>query len=134
MKRTHTRDELPTRTGLTLLEVLVSLAILGGALTAIGRLTSNGVTAALRCEHDTDAALRCRSQLDLLLAGTAPIRDVSWQAFADDPQWRWSATLSPAADRQLATLTVAVERTGSKPTHFQLTQFIRQSRLKARPR
>lgn len=133
MKRISTRYEQPTRTGLTLLEVLVSLAILGGALTAIGRLASNGVTAALRCQHDTDATLRCRSQLDLLLAGTAPIRDVPWQAFADDPQWRWSATLLPAADRQLVTLTVAVERTGTKPTNFQLTQFIRQSRLKVRP-
>lgn len=134
MRGVRTRNKTSHRAGLTLLEVLVSLAILGGALTAIGRLTSNGATAALRCEQQTDAALRCRSQLDLLLAGTAPIRDIAWQAFADDPQWRWSATLSPASERQLATLTVAVERIGSKPTRFQLTQFIRQSRLKARLR
>lgn len=131
MRRTITLREKPTCTGLTLLEVLVSLAILGGALTAIGRLTSNGVTAAMRCELDTEAVIRCRSQLDVLLAESTPIRDVSWQAFADNPRWRWRAILSPAADRQLLLFTIAVERIDSKQVRFELTQLIRQSRSKA---
>lgn len=137
MRRRTLRHCWPTlqrheRVGLTLLEVLISLAILGAALTAIGQITSNGVTAGLRCEQETEAAWRCQSQVDLLLAGTEPIREVRSQLLADDRRWQWSATIAPAMDQSLVTLTVVVERVGSTQVRYELTRLIRRSRMEAR--
>lgn len=117
----------PTRRGLTLLEVLLSVAILGLALAVIGNLTGGGVRAALRCEHDAEAATRCQSQLDLLLAGAAPLRDSRWQPCEDDARWEWSVSIEPGVTPSVAKVTVAVRPVNG--TEFALTQLVRRSRL-----
>ena len=117
----------PTRRGLTLLEVLLSVAILGLALAVIGNLTGGGVRAALRCEHDAEAATRCQSQLDLLLAGAAPLRDSRWQPCEDDARWEWSVSIEPGVTPTVAKVTVAVRPVNG--TEFALTQLVRRSRL-----
>lgn len=115
------------RHGLTLLEVLLSVAILGLALAVIGNLTGGGVRAALRCEHDAEAATRCQSQLDLLLAGATPLRESRWQPCEDDPRWECSVSVEPSITPSVAQITVAVRNVNG--AEFALTQFVRLSRL-----
>lgn len=115
------------RRGLTLLEVLLSVAILGLALAVIGNLTGGGVRAALRCEHDAEAATRCQSQLDLLLAGATPLRESRWQPCEDDARWEWSVSIEPSVTPTVAQVTVAVRPVNE--TEFALTQLVRRSRL-----
>ena len=89
----HSVPKAPSRSdrrGITLLEVLLSAVILAMSLAALGQLVSNGVTAGLRSERQTEAAVRCQSKLDELLAGVEPLRAVSAVPCVDDPRWLWS--------------------------------------------
>jgi general secretion pathway protein I len=104
------------RAGLTLLEVLLSIAILGGAVAAIGPLTSNALRAAVRADAETDAAVRCQSQLDALLAGSLPLQSTPPTVCADDAQWSWSAELVPHTEPRLMVLTVTVQRSDADRT------------------
>lgn len=99
-----------TRGGLTLLEVLVSLAILGGVVAAIGPLTSNALRAAVRAEGETEAAVRCQSQLDAILSGVLPMQATAPTVWPDDPRWSWSVDLVPHSTPMLSLLTVIVQR------------------------
>lgn len=120
--------------GVTLLEVLLALAILGAALAAIATLTNNAINAAQRCEEDTAAAIQCQSQLDRLLASTAPIQETQWRPIDTNEQWLWSAHLSPAPVNGLMVLTVSVKPLGASTRSFELVQQIRRSRLERSPR
>src|SRR5437870_2602155 len=77
------------RAGTTLLEALLSVLILGLALAAIGQMVSRGVQASVRCELESEAALRCQTKLDEVLSGVEPLRDVHKVPFNDDAQWQW---------------------------------------------
>lgn len=103
-------DRSPQRVGLTLLEVLVSIAILGAAIAAIGPLTSNALRAAVRAEVETEAAVRAQSQLDALLSGVIPAQVTPPTVCDDDPRWSWSVDLAPHADPRLSVMTVTVQR------------------------
>lgn len=78
------------RRGISLLEVLLSIVILGGAWSAISQLMTNGMMLGLRSQHDSEAALRCRSRMQELITGIVPVRPAERVPFADDPMWVWS--------------------------------------------
>jgi Tfp pilus assembly protein PilV len=82
------------RRGITLLEVVVSLAIFLFSLTAITQLvifsSDNIVQANLR----TQAGLLCQSKLNEFLAGTMSF-DSSSGTFDVDPGWQWSVDCTP---------------------------------------
>ena len=83
------------RRGMTLYEVVLSLAIFVGALTALGPLASTGTRAAVSARLETQAVLRCESKLAEVLAGIEPLQAVSDAAFADEaPGWSWGLTVS----------------------------------------
>ncbi len=96
------------RSGLTLFEVLLSLAILAASLAAIGQLISNGVRGAVKSHLKTEAIIRCQSQMAELMAMSEPMPNVSEQPFADDPKWTWSVTSSETDAEGLASLVVTV--------------------------
>ena len=98
------------RAGLSLFEVLLSLAIFLGALAAISQLISNGTEGALRARLESEAILRCESKVAEIVAGAEAFSTVSQASFADDPNWSWSATLNPQSATDLYELDVKVSR------------------------
>jgi prepilin-type N-terminal cleavage/methylation domain-containing protein len=101
------------RHGLSLVEVLVAVVILGAGLTAATGLLARGAALAARIETDSEAASRCQSRMELLLSGGARMRSSGWTIFADDENWEWAASLSPSTTSGLSLLTVAVRRVES---------------------
>ena len=117
-----------TRAGLTLLEVLISLAIFLGALTALSQLIGIGSRAAVQAQLRTQAILKCQSKLAEVLAGAQPLESVSRAAFEDEENWKWSLDVQPGAYENMLQLTVSVLYSGageSVTTSYQLTRQIR---------
>jgi type II secretion system protein I len=114
--------------GLTLFEVLLSLAIFVMAMAAIGQLVSNGMRGAVRARLETQAVLRCESKLAEVLAGIEPLQAVSSTTFPDDPNWNWSLSIAAGPTEDLLDLEVLVEHpasTGAGQVSFALRRLMR---------
>ncbi len=126
----RTTDPRAARHGLTLLEILLASAILATALTVLAQQNSTGVQAALRSHLETDAAILCQSQLNLLLNGKARSLPITDQAIEDAPRWRFSATMTEAPVEDSFWLTVQVHQPGPHESisRFALVRLIRSDR------
>ncbi len=117
------------RTGLTLLEVLISLAIFLGALAAISQLIGIGSRAAVQAQLRTQAMIKCQSKLAEVIAGVQPMETVSLAAFEDDNEnWKWSLNVEPGTYETLLKLTVTVQYSGKSETvatRYQITRQVR---------
>lgn len=123
----HTSSK--NRSGLTLLEVLISLSIFLGALAAISQLIGIGSRAALQAQLRTQAMIKCQSKLAEVLAGVQPMESVSLAAIDDDNEnWKWSLNVEPGTYETLLKLTVSVQYSGASETvgtSYQLTRQVR---------
>lgn len=136
-----TRDARPLNApgGFTLLEILVSLAILGLALTATSQLVTRGVQSGLRQDAESTAALLCRSKLDEVLAGSEPLRPVTDARLTNQPDWRWSLEILPLTSDELQLVTITFERTPApampgQSNRYSLARAVRPASLASRPR
>ncbi|MFK7777319.1 MAG: prepilin-type N-terminal cleavage/methylation domain-containing protein [Gimesia sp.] len=117
------------RSGLTLLEVLISLSIFLGALAAISQLISTGSRAALQAQMRTQAIIKCQSKLAEVLAGVQPMESVSLATFDEDnDNWKWSLNVEPGDYENVLKLMVTVQYTGESETIFSSYQLMRQVR------
>lgn len=117
----------------SLLEVLLSLAILGVAMTIIGQLVGTAGRAAARAELQSEALLRCETKLAERVAAIrgeqSPPRDLEESPFDDDPRWRWSMQCAPTETDRLWRLQVMVWRMSDSAqgqTDFQLSRYVYQ--------
>lgn len=95
--------------GLTLLEILLSTAILLGSLTAIMQVLNVGHNSRLSAVLNAEGVLRCESMMGELLAGVRPLASSSVEAFDDNPNWMWSASISDQGSTSLLRVEVVVE-------------------------
>ncbi|WP_417384607.1 type IV pilus modification PilV family protein [Gimesia sp.] len=120
---------ISSRAGLTLLEVLISLSIFLGALTALSQLIGIGSRAAVQTQLKTQAIFRCQSILAEVLAGARPMESVAMAAFDDDNEyWKWSLNVEPGDYDNMLRLTVLVQYIGDSETVSTSYQLIRQVR------
>ncbi len=82
------------RAGLSLLEVLLALAILGGSLAAIGELMRIGARSAAASRDQTTAQILAETVMSQIGAGLIPPEAVT-SAQVDDPlyQYEWSYSI-----------------------------------------
>lgn len=106
------RRGMRRRSGLTLIEILLASVILAGALAALSQQNATGVEAALRSQLETEAAVKCQSKLNRLLAEGLPAADATNQAIEGDERWRWSAKVGSSDYVGLKWLTVTVHQNG----------------------
>ncbi len=99
---------MTARPGLTLFEVVLALAILLVALTALSQLVSTGRRAAIQSRLQTEATLLCESKLAAVLANAEPWQPVNDMPFELDPNWNWSLQVQPGPDPDLLQLEVTV--------------------------
>lgn len=117
-----------SRRGLTLFEVLMSLVIFVGAMSAVGQLIHNGSRGALQSRLHLEATIHCEAKLSEVIAGAIPLQSVTDQAFPDDASWSWSLVVAPASLPNLTSITVKVERTASNSmgrVKYSLTRLLR---------
>jgi general secretion pathway protein I len=107
------RPRRDDRRGLSLLEVMLSLAIFLVAMTGVSQLIANGVRASLRAKLETEAILRCESKLAEIVTGAETFQSVSEAPFPEDPAWVWTSTIVPRDNDVLYEIEVLVERKGA---------------------
>lgn len=128
------RSSFRHRHGLTLLEVLVSVAIFLGSLTAIMQLLNTGQQAEVSARLQSEAVLRCDSKMAEIVAGIEKPVSSSDGTFLDDEpgNWKWSVDVSSGTATSLLKITVTVEHSpdGKNPNAaFTLTRYMRDPQL-----
>jgi type II secretion system protein I len=120
------------RSGLTLLEVLVSTAIFLGAMTAIMQIMSLGRDSRLSAQLDAEAAVRCEARLAEMVAGVEPLNSVSNERFPDNENWQATVDIQDTGSDSLLKVTVTVQHVPgeSNPNaSFTLTRLMRDPQL-----
>lgn len=115
------------RRGLSLLEVILAIAILGGALTVIGELIRLGTISASRAEHLSKAQLLADSRMAELAAGVLPLDAVSDSPCEEAPEWTYSVEVSDAERLGLLLIVVTVQQDSAlttKPLSLQLSRWM----------
>lgn len=121
-----------TRTGLTLLEMVLALALFVTAITVLAQVAWNGQRAAVQARLRTEAAFRCETVMAEVLAGAVPLQSQQGIPFSDDPKWTWGVQIAPGKYPELLHVTVDVEHhsaTRSANAGFSLQRWTRDPTL-----
>lgn len=118
------------RRGLSLLEVMLSVAILGGSMVAIGELIRVGTLSAGHARDLTQAQLLCESTMTQVLAGAMELNDVTNQTF--DPTivpgaegWNYSIEIGQTELEGVVNVRVTVQQDRvNRPVVFSLTAWM----------
>lgn len=120
---------MKSRDGITLYEVVLSLALFSGALAALGSLATTGTRAALRTRLETQAVLRAESKLAEVLAGIEPLQATGGAAFDDAaPGWAWDLAVSSGPRPDLVIVEVTAHHTNGSDVvdaSHKLTRLLR---------
>lgn len=100
------------RGGLTLLEIVLSLAIFFGGVTALSQLAWNGSRAAMQARYKTQATIRCQAKLSEVLAGAEAMQSQSGIPFLDDSNWTWSEVVTSGGFPNLVQIDITVSHQG----------------------
>lgn len=123
MNRLHRR----IRRGLSLMEVILAIAILGGALAVIGELIRIGARNAATARDLTTAQLYCESKLAELSAGIEDPTAGGEGTLDEFGEWQYTVTSEPLDIEGLLAVTVTVQQSPdviSRPVSFSLTRWI----------
>jgi prepilin-type N-terminal cleavage/methylation domain-containing protein len=116
-----------TPRGLTLLEVILAIAILGGCMTVIGELVRMGVRHAEEAREQTKAQLLCESKLEEIAAGVTALESASMVPFELDPEWTYTIESASLDEQGLIQVRVTVQPAESDRLHpiaFTLTRWM----------
>lgn len=122
------------RRGLSLLEVIISVAIFLGAMTAIMEVLAVGQRSEIAARLRSEAVLRCESKMGEIVSGVIEVGSSQGNRFEDDDtgKWEWSAQVADAGPPGLLEINVLVEHKpdGGEPnTAFTLVRFMRDPQL-----
>ena len=115
------------RSGLSLLEVILSIAILGGAMVVIGQLFNLGYRSALQTRLRSDANMLCDSKMAELAAGVLDATSTGTQQIPNNPDWNFSVDIQPSQQLGLLVATVTVEQNpdvSQNPISMSIVRFI----------
>ncbi|RMG33986.1 MAG: prepilin-type N-terminal cleavage/methylation domain-containing protein [Planctomycetota bacterium] len=107
-QRADRRTAIASRTGFSLLEVILALAIFVGAAAVVGQLWQVATRAALQNELQTEAVVRAESVLNEVLSGVHALTSQADQPFEDDPSWTWAVDVQPLEGSTLYLVRVTV--------------------------
>jgi prepilin-type N-terminal cleavage/methylation domain-containing protein len=115
--------------GFTLLEIILSLAILAGALAALGEVMRLADRNATLADDETQAQILAASVMDEIAAGSRELTAVDQVAVnsTDDPAWVFSIAMDQTAYDELVAVRVRVEQkidAQFQPANFELTRWM----------
>jgi prepilin-type N-terminal cleavage/methylation domain-containing protein len=122
------RNNLQHRRAFTLLEVILALAILAGAVAVLGEIMSIAGRHARETQAETRAQLFASSVMDEMLAGITEVAQVSRQPLesTDTVPWVYSVAVSATTITGLSTIEVLVEQDLEpqfNPVKYRLVRF-----------
>lgn len=115
--------------GFTLLEVILSLAILAGALAALGEVMRLADRSASTAEDETHAQILAASIMDELSAGSRELTAISQTPLetGDDPAWLYTVEMGQTQYDELVCVRVRVEQqleARLQPGQFELVRWM----------
>lgn len=125
----------PGRRGLSLLEVLISVAVFMGAMTAIMFALNVGQRAEVSARLQSEAVLRCETVMGEIVSGVSEAVSSDDNPFFDDETgtWYWSANVTGGGASGLLQVTVVVEHRpdmdGEPNAAFSLVRYMRDPQL-----
>lgn len=120
-------NESGHRAGLSLLEVIVAIAILGGAMVVIADLIYIGSRSAGNVRWTSEAQILCDTKMAELSAGVIPLQSSGMTAIPENPLWTYSVDIGSTNINGLLSATVTVqhaEATTGTPRQFSLMRWI----------
>lgn len=96
------------RSGLTLFEILISLAIFFGSIAVLGQLIANGVRSALRMRLQSEAVQIAEEKLGELVAGIIPFKAVSSSDVEGHEEFTWTLAINQSAQADLFQVEIEV--------------------------
>src|SRR5262245_49933500 len=114
-----TRPSFPVRSGLTLLEVILGLAIFVGSIAIVSKLMELGVRASQYARLHTRAVMLAESKMGELVAGVVTLSDSGGDVFPEDAAWQWDLSVSdgPVDGLRWVSLTVSPSSNGELATN-----------------
>lgn len=108
------------------MEVVLAMAILGGAMVAIGQLINIGHNAAIDARDLTVAQVLCDAKVSEISAGVIPATSVDGASIDEAPGWTYSFTIEQAGLDGLLKIdcTVQQDSTNSFPVSYRLVRWI----------
>ena len=98
------------RKGLSLLEVILSIAILGGSLVVIGSLVNLGYQHAVNTRLRSDANIICDTTMAEVAAGVLELQTSGNQVVETNPDWIYSVNVGDSDQPGLKVVTVQVSQ------------------------
>lgn len=125
MRSTDRRVNSGPRRGISLIEVLLSLAIFLLALVAIGRLVDFGSDRAQDAQLQTRGTRLALAKMAEVEAGVISVQSGGAGDFPEEPGWSWSVEPQPTGPPNVYQVTVRVTRDlNGKPFEVSLTQIV----------
>ncbi|MEO8497777.1 MAG: prepilin-type N-terminal cleavage/methylation domain-containing protein [Planctomycetota bacterium] len=118
------------QSGLSLLEVMLALAILGGALAAIGELVRIGARNAETARDLTTAQLLCESTMAEIQLGFLPMQSIGPIQVTDlqyQQEWLYTITVTAIDQEGLTSVWLQIEQNPavfSRPVSFAVTRWM----------
>lgn len=116
------------RKGFSLLEVLLAMSILLGAIIILGELTRMGRQHAAGARDRTQAQLLCQSVVNEIVAGTRLAEPAVDLAFEDRPDWLYSIQREPLERPGIAAWKISVRQDlpeEKKPIRYSMVRWVR---------
>ncbi len=116
-----------SRRGLTLLEVILSIAILGMSLVAIGQLVNLGYRSARQAQLRSDANIYADAKMAEVVAGVLELQSVSSQPLVQDRDWLYGISVEASDHLGLLSVTVNVTQNPeiyNPPVSLSITRFV----------
>lgn len=104
------KPQAARRRGITLLEVIVSMAIFLFSIVFISQLASLGSDRALDVELHSKASLLCQGKLAELMIGAEPLSSASAAPFPDESDWQYEIDASDTDTAGIKRVKVTVKR------------------------
>ena len=118
-------SRLRCRQGLSLVEVILALAILGIALAIIGELLRLGYISASEARFQSEAQLLCDSKMAEVSAGVLPLESAGMTSVESNPDWEYGVEVSSAEIEGLMRVEVTLQQIGvDNPLIFRTTRFM----------
>lgn len=112
MNKSQKSNPIPARqrSGLSLLEVILSIAILGGSMVVIGHLYNLGYRSALAAQFRSEANLHADTKMAELAAGVLPIESTGDSDIEGAPGWQYAVQIEDSFQPGLFLATVIVRK------------------------
>ena len=113
------------RKGLSLLEVILAIAILGVSMAVLYQMLGVGYRSAIETRARTDANILLDTKMAEVAAGVIPLENAGGVEIAENPDWEYSVDVAEADQIGLLSVTVTVQQTQvARPLAISVVRFM----------